>query len=293
MKLSRVRLIVGAAILSGAVAHGQNALPVTSTAVKAEPASKADSKNVASDLDPLPAVPAGKASLIGGTIQNLDPIRDRVIVQVFGGHRTAILFDERTRVYTNGKIASLRDLSEGQHIYAETVLDKADVFARSINIASREMSGQSSGQVLSYDAGDGEVIVRDAILSEPVRLRMNSTTVVLRDGHSVPPTELRPGVLISVTFSTSGQRDLVAQQVSILAQPGADFVFPGRVAYLDLHRHLLVVADSRDGNRYDIDCDPALVSDQLHEGADVTVKARFDGTRYSATAITLNGTSVH
>ena len=47
----------------------------------------------------IPPMPGGKVTLLGGTIQKVDHIRDRLTLQVFGGNRTAVLFDERTRVF--------------------------------------------------------------------------------------------------------------------------------------------------------------------------------------------------
>src|ERR1700704_3962810 len=42
----------------------------------------------------IPPLPPGKTTLIGGTIQKVDHVRDRLILQAFGGKRTAVLFDE-------------------------------------------------------------------------------------------------------------------------------------------------------------------------------------------------------
>src|SRR5882672_9033575 len=41
----------------------------------------------------------GKSTLIGGTIESLDHVRDRFVVRAFGGRNIAIIFDNRTRVY--------------------------------------------------------------------------------------------------------------------------------------------------------------------------------------------------
>src|SRR5207245_8310679 len=52
--------------------------------------------DAASLLPDLPPVPAGKATLVGGTIERLDRVQDRLTVHVFGGEKMKILFDTRT-----------------------------------------------------------------------------------------------------------------------------------------------------------------------------------------------------
>jgi hypothetical protein len=55
----------------------------------------------------------------------------------------------------------------------------------------------------------------------------------------------------------------------------------------------LVLIDPRDDKRYDVTFDSTRfpMSRDLHEGADVTVTADFDGARYVASAITINAAS--
>jgi hypothetical protein len=217
-------------------------------------------------------------------------LRDRVVIKTYGGGSSAVLFDERTRVYIDGRPGSLRDLGEGQHVYAETVLDKADVFARSIHIATQNSaSEQSTGQVLGYNAQSGDMTIRDALFPRPVKLRVDRTTTVAVGDRTVDAAQLLPGALVTVHFTLSAGVEPLAHDISILAQPGTAFVFPGRVTLLDLHTRLLVISDPRDHKSYELYCDPAHVTvpDDLREGADVTVTASFDGSRYSATAIQL------
>ena len=67
-------------------------------------------------------------------------------------------------------------------------------------------------------------------------------------------------------------------------------MFVGNVVFLDLHSGLLALLDPRDNKRYDVSFDAARfpMSRELHEGADVTLTADFDGSRYVASAITIN-----
>ncbi len=170
------------------------------------------------------------------------------------------------------------------------MLDGTKIFARSLRISTQSAGGQTSGQVLHYEAGRGELTVRDALSRDPVVFGLDSKTAILAGDRSVSAGELPPGALVAVRFRSEAGKPAMALQVSILASPGSTFTFVGRVAHLDLHLGLLALLDPRDQKSYEISFDPALVrqNSNLREGADATVAARFDGTRYSATSITVS-----
>ncbi len=233
----------------------------------------------------IPPVPTGKASLIGGTIRDLDPVRDEVTIQAFGGKDMRILFDERTKVYENGQSASVRDLEEGQRVYAETVPDNSDVFAQTIRIAT-ESAARGSGQIVSYDPSQRDLVLKDALFPNPIKLHLDANATILRNGRSLSPAELLPGMLVSTEFFPSGDGRAVAHELDVIAEPGAVFTFSGEVLHIDLHTRLLVLADSRNNRTYEIACSPALIPQDLHEGMNVTVTATFDGSQYSATGVT-------
>jgi len=246
-------------------------------------------------------MPRGKSTVIGGSIRGVDRVRDQLTLDVFGGRKLKVLFDERTQIYRDGIKSSLRDLRTGDHVSVETVLDGTTVFARSIRMLSALLEGECQGQVMSYDPGNRELTVRDALSRQPVKFRVPAGTAVVRQGQAASSVanlgsadlgagDLVAGTLISVTFQSDNEGHGVASQLVILATPGTAFVFVGNVASLDLHSGLLVVVDPRDDKRYDVFFDAARfpVSRDLHEGADVTVTADFDGARYVASAITVN-----
>ena len=243
-------------------------------------------------LDLLPQ-PRGQTTLVGGTVRSLDQVRDQVTIRIFGGRDVVVLFDDRTHFYRDGLAASARDLQNGQRVYVDTALAGSDIFARSVRILTQSASGQSSGQVQSYDPGSGELVLRDVLAAEPTRFRLAPNAIVLRDGHSATGAELLPGSLVSLKFGPSVSGPGVVREVSILAEPGGSFVFTGRVSHLDLHIGLLVLVDPRDSKSYDIRFDPKLtgLEDRLHEGGDVTVTTSFDGARYTAKSIVVNPTA--
>jgi hypothetical protein len=100
------------------------------------------------------AAPAArKSTVIGGAIQNIDPVRDQFTLKVFGGKPMKILFDERTQVYRDGKKTPLRELRPDDHASVETVLDGTKVFALSVHMLSQLPEGERQGQVIDYNAG--------------------------------------------------------------------------------------------------------------------------------------------
>lgn len=244
-------------------------------------------------LPELPAIPKGSVTLIGGTIHSLDRVRDRIIVQVFGGAKAVVSFDPRTRVYHNGVVASPVDLQAGQRIYVDTMLDGTDIFAKNIRIVGQGSMGQGGGQIVEHAPGSAILTVRDVLSPEPLRLHLDASSVVTRNSRPVSADELVPGTLVSMDFSPDEKGHAVVRQISILAVPGSTFYFGGRVAHLDLSQGSLVVVDPRDQRSYEVHCDPPLLRahPDLHEGVDVTVTTSFDGSQYTAKAITLNPAS--
>ncbi len=244
----------------------------------------------ASLLPDLPSLPKMKASLIGGTIQKVDRIRDQLTVQVFGGGKMKVFFDTRTHILLGTTNGAALELHPGDRVYVDTILDGSVIFARNIRlVAVSAADGQSQGVVMSYRAVTGELVLRDLLSPDPVKLRLNSQTQIVKDGHTATASELIPGTLIEVNFAS--QKDSrSAQQISILAVPGTNFTFAGQVVSLDLHIGLLVITSSTDHKTYEIYLDPSAITvdDRLHTGADVTTVANFDGSRYVARTLTVN-----
>jgi uncharacterized protein DUF5666 len=273
--------------------------PVTPAAV--EPAAPGETSGDAaadapdSSLDPaslLPsprALPAHKTSVIGGTMQKLDRVRDEFTVQVFGGGKMKIYFDPRTHFFSDGKEASVSDLRPGDRVSIDTMLDGTTIFARNIRLKAAA-AGESQGIVLGYRSDTGELSLRDMLSPRPLKLRVTSQTRLIDQGRSASAGELVRGTLVSVKFGSQQGGRSVAEEVSILATPGAKFTFAGHVTGLDLSSGLLVLTSATDGKTYEIYLDPTLVatSGNLRQAADVIVITRFDGSRYVAQNVTVN-----
>lgn len=289
-----MRIAILLILLSG-MAFGQ-ALTSQSSATKELiseapiPGSFAAPVNLAPDL---PAMPRGKTTVIGGSIRNVDHLRDELTLNIYGGHPLKVFFDERTRIFRNGQAASLDDLRPGERVSVETLLDGDDVFARSIHSLTQSVDGQCHGQVLSFDPASRELLVRDGLAPKPIRVQVPAGTTIVGEGQQkASASSLARGALVAVTFRPDGNGRAVANQISILATPGSAFVFSGIVSFLDVHRGVMVLVDPRDQSRYEISFDPrSPVRGSLHEGVGVTVTAGFNGEQYAARQITVDSTS--
>jgi hypothetical protein len=295
-----VALLSGVALAQSASSGGSKSAPDQSA-----PAAR-ESERPSTAESGLPPLPRGKSTVIGGTIRGVDAVRDQLTLDVFGGRAMKVLFDQRTHVYRDGVTSTSRDLRAGNRVSVETVLDGTTVFARSIHLLSVAPQGECQGQVMNYDPATREVTVRDSLSREPIQLRVPAGIVVVRQGQAASASEgivvgssdissldLAAGALISVKFQADDGGHGVASQIAILATPGTAFVFAGNVVSLDMHSGLLVLVDPRDDKRYEVFFDSAHLplSREVHEGADVTLTADFDGARYVAKAITINAAS--
>lgn len=241
-------------------------------------------------LPDLLALPRGQSTVIGGSIRQVDGVRDQLTLNIFGSRPMKVLFDERTQVFRDGQKTSLRDLRAGDHVSVETMLDGTTIFARSIHMLSQLPEGESQGQIVSYDRSSGELLVRDSLSPEPIKLHVSPATTILRQGQPFSSADLSAGTLIAVQFQADNTGKNVASKVAVLATPGSAFIFSGNVVFLDLHTGLLALVDPRDDKRYEISFDPnrSDIRRDVHEGSAVSVTANFDGFRYAAGNVTVN-----
>jgi len=244
----------------------------------------------------LPPAPGGKSTVIGGEITRIDHVRDELTLKVFGQRSTKILFDERTLVYLDGKRVSLRDLTSSRRASVQTTLDGTNVFAVSIHILSQTPEGQLRGSVLSYNPETRALTISAAQMRDAIRLLVPANTPVFRKGQpafsSAPSgtSDLVKGALVTVAFKPGKDGRGVASQVVILATPGAEFVFSGKLSSLDMHTGSLVLVDPRDDKSYQIFFDSAHLpaSQNLHEGDHIRVSATFDGAHFVADSLAVN-----
>jgi hypothetical protein len=262
-----------------------------SAAIKANAAKPEDQNAIdpASLIPDLPPLPSAKATLVGGTIQKLDRVQDRVTLELFGGGKTTVFFDGRTNVYRDGQPSSLAALKPGERIYLDTILLNDMVFARNIRLRTGQAEGDSQGVVMSYRPDRNELVVRDMTAPKPLKLSVTPKTLITKNGQPSSTANLKEGMLVTLKFGSGDKGSDFAQQISIVAEPGQSFTFSGKVKFLDLHDGLIVLVSSTNGKTYEVYLEPsAPVDEKLHEGADVTALARFEQNRYVAHTVTVN-----
>jgi hypothetical protein len=300
-----IAIIFISSLFTSIVAVGQNTQLAPAQAAFSTSATSSDAplqptgENITTDdtaLDPaslvpdLPPLPPAKASLIGGTVEKLDRVREEITVRVFGGGKMKIAFDSRTTIYRGNSAVLASDLHQGDRVYLATILDGSTVFARSIRVRGAIAAGESQGTVIGYRSDKGELLVRDALSPQPLKIRVSPQTRVVQGDHAASLGDLTPGTLVAIDFGALRKNNDVASQVSVLATPGASFTFAGQVTGLDLRLGMLVITSSTDHKTYEIYLDPATVSfdDSLRPGVDVTAVTNFDGSRYVARSLTVN-----
>jgi hypothetical protein len=235
----------------------------------------------ASLLPELPPVPKANATLVGGTVDRIDHVRDKITVRIFGGGKESFMFDPRTHVYRGGEAATIADLHEGERVYLDTILDGSDVFARSIRMSGPRATGTSQGVVLKFRSDRGELTVRDALSPNPVEIRVNSSTKVVQGDRAVSLSALVTGSLISARFSSAQSARNTATEISILAQPGTEYKFSGQVVHIDLRTGLVVLNSAVDHKTYEVYLSTSIIPDEnLQPGTTITAVTAFDGERY-------------
>lgn len=254
----------------------------------ATPPLRSDNKSAATDtsLD-LPPLPRSEVSLIGGTVMRMDPIRDRIVVRVFGGKDLTLDFDVRTQMLQGTNSVAARDIRPGTRIYADTISKEGRIFAKTIRIEAGLPVGEARGQVIDWDAATRVLRVRDVISSQPFSVHIGAGTEVLDEGRIVPVTDLVSGSLVHVTFRSGRESTNSAQKIDILARQGGVVTFVGRIVVIDLRDGHVTIADNSGDNTFEVALD-SLSQDaklRLRQGADVIVQARFDGRRYQAQSI--------
>ena len=262
-------------------ASGQRDPLAAKSAVRAEGA-------VAGSPD-VPPLPKGKSTIFGGQIRNVDQVRDQIVLLVYGEKPMKILYDERTQVFRDGNRIPLHDLAPTDHVSVQTTLDGTKIFAISVHILSNTPQGNYQGRILDYDPQTG-ILTLTSASGPPFKVEVTKDTAVKRQGQAEFTAtnrgqfDLVRGALVSLDFQSGGRGQGVAKDVTVLATPGASFVFSGNITSLNVPAGYMVVTDPRDDKTYQIFFDahdPAALN--LKSGQHIRVSADYDGTRYVAT----------
>lgn len=248
-----------------------------------------DKKTV--DTDPVmgvPALPKGKTSMIGGRVSKIDRVHNKLGVKIFGnGGRWDLAFDERTHFYRDGTETTFENVKKGDRVYVDTMLDGHRILARNVRVVTNVGPADARGQVTSY--GNGMMEIRDDLSARPVHFQVTNATQVSRDGRPGSLADVREGSLIAVQFLPEKENRGIAKTITVLAAPGENFTFAGKVTHLDLRAGQLAVENRTDSKIYDIAFDREhTLPANLMVGSEVKVAAVFDGRHYKANQINVD-----
>jgi len=290
MRPQRIAVLL---ILSGQLLSAQNPSDqVPPQSSDRNPATPAHSSNH-QDYDPLldlPPLPRARVSLIGGTVTRLDRVQDQMTVRPFGGkQQMRFAFDVRTRFDRDNQPASEREIKAGQRVYIDSMLDGNRVFAKRIWIETGTPNGSGRGQVLAYDRQNGILTVQDELSSQSLKFRVDKNMQIRQGNETRSISDLREGSLVSLVFGPEQEQYGTVQQISLLAQPGSEYSFFGKVTYLDLSQKMIAVENQSDNQTYEIHLQnlPGGSIRGLRQGSMVDISAVFDGTRYVVQRIEL------
>jgi hypothetical protein len=279
-----MRLLSGLLIMS--ITAALSAQAQTNLAVESVAPDKS-SRPLGQSYDPLldpPPLPHASVSLIGGTVMNIDPVMNQLIVRPFGDKRKMrVAFDTRTQIRADGQPVAESVLQKGQRVYVDTMLNGTTVFAKTIQVDAHGGTGSGRGQIVDYDSASGILTVRDELSERATGFHLSPNTVVRSNGETRTTADLVPGSLVSLTFGAQDGGDVV-REVSLLAKPGSTFSFFGPITYVDLSRKLLALNNRNDDKNYEIHLTaiPRTMLRDLHEGTVVGISAEFDGSQYVA-----------
>jgi hypothetical protein len=239
-------------------------------------------------LDPGP-LPDSPLSLIGGTVKKVDAIRNRVVIQPFGGGpQASVLFDERSHLYRNGAATTVLGIHRGDRIYVDTMTLEHKVFARTVRAETYTGPVEAHGQVVHFNPSGQVVQMRESLTAQMVTFSISDRTALHKKNGVATTADFVPGTLIEAIFAP-GRKGGIADDVNILAVPGTSYVFVGRITNVDVKRGMLAIENESDQKNYELRYDAARIPDhdRLRVGAKVRTQANFDGKIYLVEAISI------
>jgi hypothetical protein len=235
-------------------------------------------------LDPSiapPPLPKSRIALVGGTVREIDSIRNRMKVQLFGGGKMNVIFDSRTKVSSNGNDFSPSKIRKGDRVYLDTQDVQGKVFARQIQVNTKTEPTEIRGQVVDFNAQTGEMHIFDAVSSSEVPVMVTPQTVIRARSGAGQRSQLQPGAFVAARFDPARGAKNLGREIQIIVAPGESFRFLGTVRNLDLRSGYLSVENKADDTLYEL---RAAVDDLRNNdvaiGADIDLSAEFDGRDY-------------
>ncbi len=113
----------------------------------------------------------------------------------------------------------------------------------------------ADGQIVDLDTNHQTLTLRDQIDSVPVHFAVDQQTKITHGSSPAAFADIKPGSLVHVKFSPESPNRGLAREISIIAAPGSQFTFIGKVTFLDLHRGVLALQNTVDDQNYEIHFD--------------------------------------
>jgi hypothetical protein len=238
----------------------------------------------------VPPLPKKKVTLIGGTVKEIDPIRNRMTIDIYGAKKEMkVIFDDRTKISRNGADVTQFVIHKGDRVYLDTQQVRDKIFAKQIQVVTKLEAADLSGQVVNFNPRTREVEIRDSLSAQPVRFVVDKdAAITLSGGKAATVADLQPGALVTAHFNASDANRGVIRDLNILAAPGTEFTLYGNVNHLDLHNGTMAVQNKADDKAYEVKFAPGQFQvDDLKMGSEVAVTARFDGKQYVAQSLNI------
>ena len=264
--------------------------PSTIPTVKTFPENKVEAVDPRIASQPLPKK---KLSLIGGTVKEIDPIRNRMTVDIYGGKQMKLIFDDRTKVTRNGADVNPLIIRKGDRVYLDTQLASGNkIFAKQIQIVTKFEAADLNGQIVNFDPKTRTIELRDQLSAAPFRFTVDQDAAITANGgKAATQADLQPGALVMAHFNNGQGGRGTIRDINIIAAPGAEFTLYGRVNHLDLRSGVLAVQNKADDKAYEVKFSPAQFKvDDLAIGSEVAVRAKFNGQDYVAQSLNVTST---
>lgn len=249
------------------------------------------------NVDPriaAPALPKAKLTLIGGTVRTVDPIRNRMTVDIYGGKsKMDLIFDDRTKITRDGTEVTPMVIRKGDRVYLDTQKVRDKIFAKQVQIVTKFDSADLNGQVVSFDPKTREIELRDQLSARGFRFVVdNDAAITANGGKAATITDLQAGALVTAHFNAGQNGRGSIRDINILAAPGTEFTLYGTVNHLDLRSGTMAVQNKADDKAYEVKFSPSQFKvDDLGMGSEVAVTAKFDGQDYVAQSLNVTSTT--
>ena len=227
-----------------------------------------------------PPIPNAKVALIGGTVKEIDPIRNRLKVRIFGGNEMKVWFDNRSRVTSNGENILPTKIKKGDRVYLDTQNIHGTLFARQVQVNNRTVPGEVKGRVTEFDPQSGRLRIFDNLSGSELALLITpETRITLRD-RGADRSHIQAGAFVTSRYQP-GRGANQAQEIQVIVAPGESFRFLGTVRNLDLKAGYVSVENESDNTIYELRASPdEMRAQELSIGSEVDAQAQFDGNDY-------------